>query len=409
MVELTGKAWGRFQIIEERGRGGMAVVYKAYDSILQRTVALKVLLPLLAANEEFTRRFRREAITAANLRHPNVVVIYDVGSHENFQYIVMEYLEGLTLQQEIQQRGALPMSRVMSILRQLAGALDYAHQQGLVHRDVKPANVIIGAQDQATLTDFGLVKAAGGRRITGEGAAIGTLKYMSPEQAAGKEADSRSDLYSLGVVIYEMLVGETPFTGTTPYQTLHNLMYKPPPPLSERNPRISPAVERVVLRALSKDPRQRFGAAGEFAQALAAACGIDAAGDLLSQTELVRRDSVLTLTTPDGRQFSVPRGTATIGRDTGNEIVLPVRQVSRHHAQIQCGATGCSIVDMGSTNGTFINGSPIPPRRRQPLRPGDVLGIGPVVLLVTLPNAPASPIRPDQQDAKTTNMEFKPS
>ena len=395
----------------------MAVVYKAYDSVLQRTVALKVLLPQLAANEEFTRRFRREAITAANLRHPNIVVIYDVGSHESFQYIVMEFLEGPTLQQEIQQQGALPTSRVILILRQLAAALDYAHCQGLVHRDVKPANVIIDAQDRTTLTDFGLVKAAASRKITGEGAAVGTLKYMSPEQAAGKELDARSDIYSLAVVVYEMLVGDTPFTGTTPYQTLHNLMYKAPPPLSQRNPQISPASERAVLQALSKDPSNRFGTAGEFALALAAATGYGADEDVWRDTDPMKRrgaqrdDLCLILTNPDGRQFPIYQGTATIGRDAGSDVVLPVRQVSRQHAQIQCGPRGCSIIDLGSTNGTFINGVQLQPKRPQPLRPGDVLGVGPVVLMVTLPDRPKDSRCPpaDSLDAKTTNMEHKRS
>jgi serine/threonine protein kinase len=401
MKDLAGKAWGRFQIIEERGRGGMAVVYKAYDSVLQRTVALKVLLPLLAANEEFTRRFRREAITAANLRHPNIVVIYDVGAHENFQYIVMEYLQGPTLQEEIQQKGAMPIERVMSIVGQLAGALDYAHQQGLVHRDIKPANILIGTLDRITLTDFGLVKAAGSRRITGEGAAIGTLKYMSPEQAAGRELDSRSDVYSLGVVVYEMLVGETPFAGTTPYQTLHNLMYKPPPPLSQRNPQVPAGVEPVVLRALAKETGKRFGSAGDFAQALALATGVGTPVSLDTDKDLLTRRSIFVLSTPDGREYPVPEGTVTIGRDIGNDIVLPVQQVSRLHAQIQCSQSGCSVTDMGSTNGTFVNGLSVPPREPQPLMPGDVLGIGPVIMMVTPPS------ESDRLDPQTTSMEFR--
>ena len=401
MRDLAGKAWGRFQIIEERGRGGMAVVYKAYDSVLQRTVALKVLLPLLAANEEFTKRFRREAITAANLRHPNIVVIYDVGAHENFQYIVMEYLQGPTLQQEIQQQGALPMERVMSIVSQLAGALDYAHQQGLVHRDIKPANILIGTLDCVTLTDFGLVKAAGSRRITGEGAAIGTLKYMSPEQAAGRELDCRSDIYSLGVVVYEMLSGETPFAGTTPYQTLHNLMYKPPPPLSQRNPQVPARVESVVLRALAKEAGRRFSSAGDFAQSLAAATGLGTPVSLDTDTALLTRRSVFVLTTPDGREYPVPEGTVTIGRDIGNDIVLPVQQVSRLHVQIQCSQSECSLTDMGSTNGTFINGMCVPPREPQSIMAGDVLGIGPVIMRVTLPS------ESDRLGPQTTSMELR--
>jgi serine/threonine protein kinase len=387
MQDLTGRAWGRFQIIEERGRGGMAVVYKAYDGVLQRTVALKVLLPLLAANNEFTQRFRREAITAANLKHPNIVVIYDVGAHGKFQYIVMEYLEGPTLQQEIKQKGALTFARVVPILGQLADALDYAHQQGLVHRDIKPANVMIGAQDHVTLTDFGLVKAARGSKITGEGAAVGTLKYMSPEQAVGKHLDLRSDVYSLGVVVYEMLVGEPPFTGTTAYQTLHELIYEPPPSLVQRNPQVSPEVERAVLKALVKEPDRRFQTASDFAHVLAQAGGAGAIKAWRATTDVLKREEVLRLRTSDGREFPVYRGKVTIGRDTGNDIVIPVQQVSRRHAQMQCDQAGYRITDNHSTNGTSINGVPIPPRQAKPIQPGDVLGIGPVTLLVVQPSA----------------------
>jgi serine/threonine protein kinase len=400
MNDLTGKAWGRFQIKEERGRGGMAVVYKAYDNVLQRTVALKVLLPLLAANEEFTQRFHREAITAANLRHPNIVIIYDVGSYESFEYIVMEYLEGPTLQQEIQQKGALDIDRVLSIVHHLAAALDYAHQQGLIHRDVKPANIILGACDHVTLTDFGLVKAARGRKITGEGAAVGTLNYMSPEQAVGQELDSRSDVYSLGVVVYEMLSGETPFTGTTPYQTLQNLIYKPPPPLLQRNPRIVPQVEMVVLQALSKEPDRRFSTAGEFAHALAVASGHDRGIDLVSKTDSMQREILLVLIAPEGREYPLGRGKVTIGRDPENDIVISAKQVSRHHAYILCDQTGFSVTDIKSTNGTFINSSLIPPKQPQPIQPGDVLGIGPVTLMV------AKPFSSDLLGSKTQTMEI---
>lgn len=400
MQDFTGTTWGRFQIIEERGRGGMAVVYKAYDDTLQRTVALKVLLPVLAANEEFTRRFRREAITAANLRHPNIVVIYDVGSHNSFQYIVMEYLEGPTLQQEIQQGGAMSLKRTMAILRQLAEALDYAHRQGLVHRDVKPANVIIGARDRATLTDFGLVTAARRGKITGEGVAIGTLNYMSPEQATGKDVDSRSDIYSLGVVTYEMLAGDAPFRGTTPYETLRDLIHKSPPPLSKKNSQIPAGVELAVSTALAKDPSRRFGTAGQFAEALATAAGLGIPVRRQYETEALNRRVVLLLIDADGREYPVYRGHTTIGRDATNDLVVAQRQVSRHHARFECRTGGCTVVDLDSTNGTSINGVHLAPRQPHPLSAEDVLSLGPVELLVTLPS--------DRREPQTISMERKP-
>jgi serine/threonine-protein kinase len=313
----------------------------------------------------------------------------------------MEYLDGPTLQQETRKAGALPYTRMMAVVAQLADALDYAHQQGLVHRDVKPANIIIGSQDHITLTDFGLVKAARGSKITGEGAAMGTLKYMSPEQAVGKDLDSRSDIYSLGVVVYEMLTSEPPFTGTTPYQTLHELVYEPPPSLLERNPGVKPEVEQVVFKALSKEPGKRFSTAGEFARALAKAGGVGESTVWRVKTDALEREVVLRLITSDGREFPVYRGRVTIGRDTGNDIVIPVQQVSRRHARIQCSQTGCRVMDMGSTNGTSVNGVRIVPRQPNPLQPGDVLDIGPVTLLATRPSAS------DQLDPSTLSMEPK--
>jgi serine/threonine protein kinase len=273
----------------------------------------------------------------------------------------------------------------------LADALDYAHLQGLVHRDVKPANIILGTQDHVTLTDFGLVKAAASKKITLEGSALGTLKYMSPEQAAGRELDRRSDIYSLGVVVYEMLVGETPFPAKTPYQALYSLMCKPPPSLSRRNPRISLEVDRLVLRALSKAPDNRFDTAGQFSQSMAAITGLGHTAESWRETDPMERERILLLTSQDGREYALYHGAVTLGRDASNDIVIPVRQVSRHHAQIRCDQAGCSVMDMGSTNGTFINGLPIPPGRTQRLGPGDVLGLGPVTLRVTSPGSSALP------------------
>jgi len=267
---------------------------------------------------------------------------------------------------------------------------------------VKPANIMLGAQDLVTLTDFGLVKAADRRKITGAGVTIGTLKYMSPEQAAGKELDSRSDIYSLGVVVYEMLAGQAPFTGTTPYQTLHELIYQPPPPLSRLNPQVDPRVERVVLRALTKEPDERFGRACEFAAALAAATGVEPSARARDSAERTGREVVLRLIGADGREFPVYRGNTDVGRDAGNAIVIPVRQVSRHHLRIHCGPEGCTVVDKGSTNGTFVNGVRIPIDMPTPLAAEDVLEIGPVQLLVARSSSLDTGI-----DWKTTLMERK--
>jgi predicted Ser/Thr protein kinase len=271
-VDLTGRTLGNYQIVEELGRGGMAVVYRAYQPSLNRYVALKVLPPQLAFDPQFVERFVREARAAAGLRHPNIVVVHDVGEQEGLYYIVMEYLEGRTLKEVIEQEGRLPPARVAHILEQVANALDYAHERGFIHRDVKPANIFVGEHDQVTLTDFGIAKAASeAEQLTRTGMLVGTPEYMSPEQAEGGVVDYRTDLYALGIVLYQMLTGRVPFKGKTPHSTLYAVVNQPPPPPRQINPALPPAVEAVVLRALAKQPDQRFQRGAEMAGALQAA------------------------------------------------------------------------------------------------------------------------------------------
>lgn len=392
MKQLVGKTWGRFQIIEEVGRGGVAVVYRAYDTTLERLVALKVLFPRLAAAPQFLERFRREAIVAANLRHPNIVTIYDVGiKDEVFNYIVMEFVEGHNLRQEIENRGPLSLDRVVAIINQLADALDYAHGQGLIHRDIKPANTILRAGDQVTLTDFGLVKAAKGARLTDVGATLGTLEYMSPEQVMADELDHYSDIYSLGVVVYEMLTGQVPFRGDTPTDTLHRLISQPPPSPSRLNANVSKEVERVVLRALDKEPGKRFSTARQLARSLERAIGLQSPRGRVAKArpKVAKGKGVgLKLVARDNRQFHLCEGTTTIGRATDNDVVLAKHKVSRHHAEIRCQAGSCWVVDLNSTNGTSLNGQRLSPGESRPLSPGDTLSLGPAVLEV----ASAQPI-----------------
>jgi serine/threonine protein kinase len=268
MDTLIGKTLGSYQIISEIGRGGMAIVYKAYQPTLNRYVALKVLPPYLAHDDEFVRRFEMEAQNAARLKHPNIVIIHDVGEEGGYHYIVMEFLEGITLRALVERSRALPEPRALDLLNQIASALDYAHAAGFVHRDVKPANVLIGANDLATLTDFGIAKAAEGTRLTRTGTLMGTPEYMSPEQARGEPVDYRTDIYSLGVVAYEMLSGRVPFDGTTPHAVLHKVIYDAPPPLRTMNPRVSAPVEPAVMRALAKDPPARYASAEEMIRAM---------------------------------------------------------------------------------------------------------------------------------------------
>jgi serine/threonine protein kinase len=293
MDNLIGKMLGQYQILELAGKGGMAAVYKAHQPSLNRYVALKVLPAYLAQDEQFVVRFRQEALAAAALRHPNIMVIYDVGQDQNLHYIAAEYLEGSTLAQVLeQQRGPLPLPRTVSIINQLASALDFAHQRGLVHRDVKPSNAFVGPGDHVTLMDFGIVKAlTGGMQMTRTGSAIGTPEYMSPEQAEGRPVDQRSDIYSLGVVLYQVLTGRVPFEAKSPTQILLAHVTQPPTPPTQINPAIPRAVEAVVLRALAKRPEERWTTAGEMAQALARAASGPSAPAYVAPTVVPGRSS----------------------------------------------------------------------------------------------------------------------
>jgi hypothetical protein len=265
---LIGKTIGQYQIVELAGQGGMATVYKAYQPSLNRYVALKVLPEYLAHDDEFVKRFKQEATAAAALRHPNIIVIYDIGEAGSVHYIATEFLEGQTLDAVLKQSGALPLPRVVKIVAQLTSALEAAHQQNLIHRDVKPSNVFLNAKDHVTLMDFGIVKAVSSTRLTRTGLLVGTPEYMSPEQAEGQALDGRSDLYSLGVVVYQMLTGQTPFTAPTPNAVLYAHVNRPPTPLSRLNQAVPQSVEAVVLRALAKKPADRFQSVAEFATAL---------------------------------------------------------------------------------------------------------------------------------------------
>lgn len=265
-MELVGKTLGHFEIVQQLGRGGMATVYKAYQANLQRHVAIKVLLPSLAEDMDLVKRFLREAQSAAALRHPNVITIHDVGSEEQTHYIVMEYLEGMTLAELLAQEAVLPPERILNIGRQIANALDYAHAKGYIHRDIKPSNIMIDPahQDRITLMDFGLVRATTGSRLTRTGFIMGTPDYMSPEQARGDALDRRSDIYSFGVMLYHMFTGNVPFVKPTPHAVLLAHLMDDPPPMAAPGRNVTPEVEAVVRKSMAKDPNQRYDWAGDL-------------------------------------------------------------------------------------------------------------------------------------------------
>ena len=251
----------------------MSVVYRAVDSTLDRVVALKVLAPYYAHDSAFIQRFFREARVAAKLKHPNILAVYDVGEVDGFIYIAMEFMEGRTLLELLKSRTTpLSIDKAIRMTSQIAGALEYAHSQGVIHRDVKPSNILLTRNLDALLSDFGIAKAVGTITLTGT-ASIGTPAYMSPEQATGREIDGRSDIFSLGGVLYEMLTLKTPFEGDTPHAVLYATVYQSAVDPRMLNPLILPNLSQVVLRALAKDPADRYQTASEFAAALRNAIG----------------------------------------------------------------------------------------------------------------------------------------
>jgi eukaryotic-like serine/threonine-protein kinase len=258
---------GRYRVLNRLGSGGMADVYCAEDTQLGRKVAVKLLYRRFAEDSEFVERFRREASSAAGLQHPNIVGVFDRGEWDGTYYIAMEYLKGHTLKQLVREHGAMPPELAVDITIQVLRAAKFAHKRGVVHRDIKPHNVILDEEGRAKVTDFGIAR-AGASDMTETGSIMGTAQYLSPEQAQGQPVSPRSDLYSIGVMLYELLTGRVPFDAESPVTIALKHVSEPPVPPSELNPAIPPALEAVVLRALEKEPSRRFADADEFAAAL---------------------------------------------------------------------------------------------------------------------------------------------
>src|SRR6266516_1697703 len=254
---------GRYLIIRKLGAGGMANVYLAEDQELGRRVAIKILDDRHAADDSFIERFRREAKNAAGLSHPNIVSIYDRGEAEGTYYIAMEYLSGRSLKELIVSRGPTPIRIAIDYTRQMLAALGFAHRHGIVHRDIKPHNVVVDADGRLKVTDFGIAR-SGASQMTEVGSIIGTAQYLSPEQARGSPVDQRSDVYSVGIVLYEMLTGTVPFTGDTPLEIAMKHLSEVPVPPSELRDDVPADLDLVVLRALAKDPEDRYQTAEEM-------------------------------------------------------------------------------------------------------------------------------------------------
>jgi serine/threonine-protein kinase len=309
---------GRYRILRKLGTGGMANVYLAEDEDLGRRVAIKILNDRYASDEAFTERFRREAKSAAALSHPNIVSIYDRGQADGRPYIAMEVIEGKSLKEVIVGSGPLPISQAVAYAKQILSATRFAHRHGIIHRDIKPHNILLGHEDRLKVTDFGIAR-SGASQMTEVGSIMGTAQYLSPEQARGAPVTAASDLYSVGIVLYEMLTGKTPFNGETPIEIAMKHVNEPPKAPSEHRPDIPPELDQVVLRALSKDIHERYGSAEEFSADLdrveaglpvspettAAATAVLTGADATAATQVLRDEA--------GTRV-MPRGTAAPAR-----------------------------------------------------------------------------------------------
>jgi len=269
---LVGATLGKYRILEALGRGGMAQVYKAYHPQLERYVAIKILHSDLVDEDEFLARFRREAHAISGLRHPNIVQVFDFDVQDDLHYMVMELLDGDTLRARLNayrvKNERMPLPEALRILLDVLGGLAQAHQAGVIHRDIKPANIMLTRRGQAVLTDFGIAQILGSTQYTVTGALMGTLSYMAPEQGLTNTCDQRSDLYSLGVVFYEMLMGYPPFDADTPLAILLKHLNEPLPRPSQSGPAIPPVLEEIALKALAKTPEARYQRAEEMSAAL---------------------------------------------------------------------------------------------------------------------------------------------
>ena len=399
---LVGQSLDRYKITKLLGEGGMGAVYKAFDLTLQREVAIKIMHAQFARQPDFQERFLQEARTEARLDHPGIVKVFDFGQARDMLYIVMDLIPGDNLRkmlQDLRSTGKwIVLPEAVQLVRQVCLALDYVHKQGIFHRDIKPDNIMLkgetseGLPYRPILTDLGLAKLVVGGMMTQEGTSMGTPAYMSPEQAMGEKTDARSDVYSLGILLFELAVGQLPFPAKTLSEAIHYHLQQTPPDPRQMRPDLPEAVSRVILKALEKKPDDRFSEASAMAHDLAAALPMVTAtptvlGAANQPSALVAEASLVTqlqqsLVEPRGpsvmKEFpatpanlgqdrlqvmitgsttyavSLKTEPMTVGRDEGNDIVLDMQKVSRKHARIEFNGTDYLITDLNSTNGTYL-------------------------------------------------------
>src|SRR5712692_4147022 len=285
---MIGTVVGNYKVVEKIGEGGMGAVYKGIDLMLEREVAIKVLKPELGSQPQVVERFRSEAVTLAKLNHPNIATLFSFFRQGDFFFMVLEYVKGTTLDRIIEAHGVMTCEQAIPLFCQMLEGIDHAHSLGIVHRDVKPANMMLTESGLLKVLDFGIARALGSARMTRAGNLIGTIEYMSPEQVRGLETDARSDIYSLGMVLYELLTGRVPFASDSEYELMKAQVEQLPPPPREFAPNIPEEVEWAILCATEKDPLNRFQTAGAFSGAIVDCVKTAIATGQLSQIDMTR-------------------------------------------------------------------------------------------------------------------------
>jgi serine/threonine protein kinase len=406
----VGQEIGGYAVTGRLGEGGMGAVYLAEQRETGRRVALKILLSEMAQNEEFRRRFVRESEYASSLNHPNIVRVYEFGEANGVAYMAMEYVPGHDLTAELAQ-GRLSPERTIEILEQVASALDAVHASGIFHRDVKPANVLVGEDEETgglrcRLTDFGLSKhpSQDSSALTSAGFFVGTCQYVAPEQILAGDLDHRVDVYSLGCLLYECLAAEPPFMRPREEQVLHAHIQDPPPKLSQVRSELPAGIDDVIAKALAKDPAERYESCGEL---------VEAARTALLGARTASKDGLrlrVTAGNAHGTEIQV-EDELVIGRQASEEGQLGQdAEISREHARIARSGESFVIEDLGSTNGTFVNGRRI--SKAEILSPGDRIQVGATTLVVQVsvpaaatPEAPATEAAPEAPPAPTAAPE----
>lgn len=410
MDDLIGQTFGGYELKELVGTGGVASIYKGFDDRLSRWVAIKV-VPIQASggmNEEtMLARFRLEAQAIAALRHRNILTIYGYGEEEGWAYIVMEYVPGGSLKDRIEPDKPFTWEQVLTIIIPVAQALSFAHKQGIIHRDIKPANILMPQDDWPLLADFGLAKMEQSTRpnLTMPGQVLGTMAYAAPEQIQEGEIDARIDIYSLGIVLYELLTGKLPFHGETSFDFLMARLTEPPLPVQEANPNVSPIFVPIFDKALSQNADDRYQTMEAFTNVL-----IEARDELRRKTPtrplreigVARPEATTVMDSEQLKETKVCLKLVTSGhliRTTNQQELIVGRAhkgkapdidlgphggakagVSRRHGRLLRKDNEWFVEDMASTNGTFVNGVKIPPHQITPIHNGDILRFGQVEL-----------------------------